>query len=293
MSVTIEKQVVNNATPTQVLSALGRMRKAIDAEGFDGSYRVAAQFFDHKEYTFRVEFNGYWVAETGSNGLAEIDKMIAMRMGDQWSADIEEIVNIVNKHRPVNPPNAVNRPIEEFTVVQGSDWVGNRGFGGLKIMVHHDNMPTTDQGWDDRPPEVVEYQNDMSRAAGIARNALHKLVMSSDPEVKACVKTQRESLIGLFGDRAIYVEELPNGYGEHDPYWSLFPWFKVTTGCGPIKIGWRKRVINIDWAESEITARANDLFPNEDVTKGSSYIHAWGYEKAQGYIDKLLDWQDE
>ena len=61
----------------------------------------------------------------------------------------------------------------------------------------------------------------------------------------------------------------------------------ITTRIGHIKMGWRKRVISIDWSGTEVQAKAQDLFPTEDVTKLEKSIHAWTEEKAAEYLDKL------
>lgn len=66
------------------------------------------------------------------------------------------------------------------------------------------------------------------------------------------------------------------------------PWLMVTTKKGKVKIGWRKRVINIDFTDSMILGTAQEIFPNEDVTKHKQIIHAWGYDKAKEYLEKLL-----
>ena len=65
------------------------------------------------------------------------------------------------------------------------------------------------------------------------------------------------------------------------------PWVMVTTQKGRVKLGWRKRVINIDWSESDIVADGREIFKDEDVTTGEKYIHAWGCEKAVEYLKKL------
>lgn len=119
-------------------------------------------------------------------------------------------------------------------------------------------------------------------------SSVHKRTIQLSPESAEQAKTEKEGILLLFGDRSIFVEEIPNGYCS-DYCCEHLPWFIVTTNKGRIKIGWRKRVINIDWSDSIVlTSKAEELFPNENVTKGDYYIHAWGYEKAKEYIDILL-----
>lgn len=62
---------------------------------------------------------------------------------------------------------------------------------------------------------------------------------------------------------------------------------------GRIKIGWRKRVINIDWTDTVVKLPGEELFADFDSTRSSKwdkdrFIHAWGYEKAKVIIDRLL-----
>jgi hypothetical protein len=119
---------------------------------------------------------------------------------------------------------------------------------------------------------------------------LHDGIMAEtiklDPETAKNRAAERAEIIGLF-PCPIYVEEIGNGYCSR---WCCLqkPWFVVTTLRGRIKIGWRKRVIQIEWEGSAITETAEELFPDEDVTKGGRYIHAWGLEKARQYLGKLL-----
>lgn len=108
-------------------------------------------------------------------------------------------------------------------------------------------------------------------------------------EFMANAAKEKADVLKLFDGKLIYVEEIPNGYGA-SPEYCIFPWFIVTTGIGRIKIGWRKRVIHIDWTDTLQKKKTEELFPNEDVTKNSNYeetryIHAWGYEKAKEYLD--------
>ncbi len=97
------------------------------------------------------------------------------------------------------------------------------------------------------------------------------------------------------GFENIHMKSLPNEYCSCD---CCAPWFNVSTDFGTIKIGWRKRVVNIDWSVVLQTLEAagkmpersiSSLFENENVTKGNTSIHAWGWEKAQEYLSKIHD----
>lgn len=134
-----------------------------------------------------------------------------------------------------------------------------------------------------------EEEKEFYRIGSAIQNMLVKNSMLMSPAYQQRMKTEREELLALFGEEKIYVMEVPNGYHHDIPD----PWFKVYTKKGPITIGWRKRVINIDWTDSDIKENGNKLFPDENVTKSDAYeqtkyIHAWGLEKAQEYINKLL-----
>lgn len=104
-----------------------------------------------------------------------------------------------------------------------------------------------------------------------------------DPAYQADIATEKEKLRELFTS-PIYMTPIANGYGERP----LFPWFDVTTRRGVIEIGWRRRVISIDWSKSDIKSKAAELFPLEKVTIQDRSIHAWSYEKAREYIDILM-----
>ena len=83
-----------------------------------------------------------------------------------------------------------------------------------------------------------------------------------------------------------YIELIGNEYCSQSCCYHL-PWIIVTTQKGRIKLGWRKRVINIDWSESDIESDGNEIFKDEKVTTGDKYVHAWGYDKAIEYLTKL------
>ena len=88
------------------------------------------------------------------------------------------------------------------------------------------------------------------------------------------------------GFELIHATIIDNQYSNHPVYYKN-PWLEVTTAKGVIIIGWRKRVISIDWSKSDIEQTAEELFPNEDSTKYDQLIHAWGYEKAVEYLTIL------
>lgn len=62
------------------------------------------------------------------------------------------------------------------------------------------------------------------------------------------------------------------------------PWWLVQTKWGMIEIGWRKRVISIDWKDTPLREINLTL---EDVTKTETMIHAWTYIKAVEYLNSL------
>lgn len=100
---------------------------------------------------------------------------------------------------------------------------------------------------------------------------------------------------------------LPNGYCNEDCC-SHIPWFRFHTSDGDIIIGWRKRVISIEWQE-DFKPFDMAIFNGENVTKwcenfshiptsinhgmltttGKRGIHAWGREKAIEYLKKVHD----
>lgn len=139
----------------------------------------------------------------------------------------------------------------------------------------------------------VKYSNDSINKEGMVsilttslertKNDVYNYIVRNDNEMIKCRLKTIKSIKCLFTN-PVYFKEIPN---EYDGGW-VSPWFLVTTTKGVIKIGWRKRVINIDWSESDVTANAEHLFPEETVTKFDRTIHAWGYDKAKEYIERIL-----
>lgn len=106
------------------------------------------------------------------------------------------------------------------------------------------------------------------------------------------------ALFTLAGIKVLSCWQLPNGYwpecipsdwedqnqvGDFLRYAKIrasSPWWLVKTKVGLIKIGWRKRVLNIDWSDTLIRAIVTD----DNVTKSHVGVHAWSEEKAIEYL---------
>ena len=100
--------------------------------------------------------------------------------------------------------------------------------------------------------------------------------------------TKMESLFTDAGIDPIAISVIDNQYSGDACYYS-YPWLRVVTPFGLIAVGWRKRVICIDWSESYIKADGEKLFKEEKVTKGQAYVHAWSYKDAVRYLMMLKD----
>jgi hypothetical protein len=80
------------------------------------------------------------------------------------------------------------------------------------------------------------------------------------------------------------MTQIPNQYHGGDCT-VCAPWYQVKADGTNFTIGWRKRVINIESPEPKINMAK--LFPDEDVTKGKDFIHAWGRKKCIEYLQKI------
>lgn len=100
---------------------------------------------------------------------------------------------------------------------------------------------------------------------------------------------QARALFVLAGIPVTKLHKLENKYWpEHPDYDDVrrrSPWWLVQTPAGPIEIGWRKRVISINWEDTP----ARQVITTDDVTKGDTYVHAWSYVKALEYLTALRD----
>lgn len=88
------------------------------------------------------------------------------------------------------------------------------------------------------------------------------------------------------------LTKIPNEYcGDHDnpkgvncEICQRRPWWLIETNVGKIKVGWRKRVIVLDWRATGFALGENDV-TTANVTKDEYSVHCYGY------ADLLQKWE--
>ena len=152
---------------------------------------------------------------------------------------------------------------------------GKNGLG-IEINVGGDNLPDL---------KDKDIYNAVDEAMGSITAAIRLAMAKVDPKTLVATKRNAE-LLKLFPEK-IFVKELPNGYCR-DWCCKHLPWFEVITEIGVFIIGWRKRVIQLDWSGTLNDSDADTLFPDESTTKYGRSIHAWSESKAKEYIEKII-----
>jgi len=132
---------------------------------------------------------------------------------------------------------------------------------------------------------------DLSYPMRLAVDALHESIRllrakRDQSDVREGVIKQYLYAIKSTGLECSWHKVIDNEYCNGASYWTR-PWIIAYSSIGPLKIGWRKRVIVLDWSETPIEETANELFPDEDVTKIDKEIHCWGYDKLYEYLKVL------
>lgn len=97
-----------------------------------------------------------------------------------------------------------------------------------------------------------------------------------------------EALLLLSGFEVERMHKLANKYWPENEHYAdirrRHPWWLVQLKSGDIfEIGWRKRVISVNWE----TTRVRKVLTTDDVSKDETYVHAWGYVKALEYLSAL------
>lgn len=82
-----------------------------------------------------------------------------------------------------------------------------------------------------------------------------------------------------------WIEVANQYWPDHPDYFDIAThWYLAETERGFVLIGWRKRVLNIDWARTKVRGEVT----KDDVTKSETIVHAWNYQRA---LDYLIAWE--
>lgn len=163
-----------------------------------------------------------------------------------------------------------------YITLYKSESYGLNGHFGLEIKVTAQDLPDL---------QLDSIRKAKNTAVKLIESSIRQEIKAKNKETPAEIAKNKE-LLTVFST-PIFVEEIENGYCS-DWCCAHLPWFVVTTKVGRFTIGWRKRVISIDWNDTVGTDTAIVLFEDEDVTKGLMSIHAWSTEDAKRYIDTII-----
>jgi hypothetical protein len=152
------------------------------------------------------------------------------------------------------------------------------GFIGVKILVAVDRDYNREQDW-------------LGDLAEEIRDRVWKGTVELNPETRAAMDRLEEEFRSLFPGH-VYMKRTPNQYCSQ-PCCISSPWFIVTTPAGRFTIGWRKRVMSIDYSDTVVETPACVLFSDEPVTKEGRLIHAYSYDDARKYIKRIYEAADE
>lgn len=183
--------------------------------------------------------------------------------------------------------------MEDYQVAHSIDC--SDGFG-IKILVRRPaevlerikNLSDTSINNELTPKEIANTM--FTKEGGEILNMLYVQAAELDPATVNKIRATKAEFQKAFDDAGfdvIFMEAIPNEYcGEGSAEALCDPWYIVTTRIGHIKVGWRRRVIVLDWQRTTIN-NTEELFPDENVTQVPSAIHAYGYEKLTSYLKKL------
>lgn len=99
-------------------------------------------------------------------------------------------------------------------------------------------------------------------------------------------KKEFEELLTAAGFTNVTLTETPNRYGSAS---YRGPWFIVCAFGAEFRIGWRKRVIEIEWGchPEPLQVKLAALFKNEETTHGDLLVHADGHDHAVSCLARI------
>lgn len=115
------------------------------------------------------------------------------------------------------------------------------------------------------------------------------IMFTSDYYPKHAEESKWSFFDGIFSEAGVPVDahwELANGYWPRAYVKDVIenPWWLVLTPIGLIEIGWRKRVISINWEATGLP----HMVTSDAVTKDEYHVHACSREKAVEYLKALF-----
>lgn len=144
------------------------------------------------------------------------------------------------------------------------------------------NLPKNKRGWMDNIPNNYIIQ---AGDEGFVHTFTYLHLNCQEKYISNQWITNYKEILNNAGQENIEFEETENEYcGSRQ---CCGPWIKIHHRLGTITMGWRKRVIDIDWTNTGVNFL--DLFPDEHVTKSQYNIHAWSSEKASEYLKKIFE----
>lgn len=184
----------------------------------------------------------------------------------------------------------LHNKLSSFKIFNNQIWFDT--CGNMMIRTEQDSV------WNRYSPITVPYADDRCPYCGKAFSVydLMNIVTTSDGKYyhKICNRYNNLDLATnefkdifskIYNLHEIDFRAIPNQYDDWEGY---KPWFIVTTPDGKIKIGWRKRVINIEWLDDY--KQFSEQFKDEDTTCDFNYqeryIHAWGKDKCIEYLKR-------
>jgi hypothetical protein len=116
------------------------------------------------------------------------------------------------------------------------------------------------------------------------------MVIEIDPQywgkLEERSKDHRDKFLGALLLAGFKVEDHKPVLNEYE-MWSRCvstPWWRFNTNFGHIVLGWRKRVIQVDYSETGLLWTHTS---SEQFTKDETYFHSWGYEVLPGLLSSL------
>lgn len=212
--------------------------------------------------------------------------------GATWSIDNTHDVHIQHFSRVESLQVFVGRPLSDFTeslkersdaeYFVGSDKpIRNDRYVDLRPLPGLPRLVINELGWVGAgagigPDYIIRDGDEVHiNVRAYQHRACHAATLAARMEAKFGFA------IEMAGYEGVQLIAVPNQYGSGD---YLGPWYEVRTSVGWITIGWRRRVIQIDWSQ---TGRDLEHLFEDAGTKAAHYVHAYDYRQASEYLERI------